>query len=168
MSTPNPQFENDPNVGQQPHFEQHAQPTAQPSAQTDPNAQAYAGSQPYSGGTSYDQQQQQGYGYQQSYPGGYAQQGYGYAGQQSYTAGVAPKSKVAAALLGIFLGTFGVHNFYLGHTTKAVVQLLLTVLSLGTLSWISWIWGIIEGILILTSQPGTEWHRDARGVELTD
>ena len=27
------------------------------------------------------------------------------------------KSKMAAGLLGIFLGTFGVHNFYLGYTT---------------------------------------------------
>lgn len=155
MSTPNPQFENDANGGQ-PSFEQHSQP--------------YAGGQPYAGDSQYDaqQQQQQGYGYQQGYAGGYTQQGYGYAGQQPYAAGAVPKSKVAAGLLGIFLGTFGVHNFYLGYTTKAVIQLLLTVLSLGTLSWVSWIWGIIEGILILTSQPGSEWHRDARGVELTD
>ena len=34
------------------------------------------------------------------------------------------KSKIAAGLLGIFLGTFGVHNFYLGNTGKAVAQLL--------------------------------------------
>ena len=27
---------------------------------------------------------------------------------------VQPKSKIAAGLLGIFLGCFGVHNFYLG------------------------------------------------------
>lgn len=34
-----------------------------------------------------------------------------------------PKSKIAAGLLGIFLGCFGVHNFYLGYTGKAVAQL---------------------------------------------
>lgn len=39
------------------------------------------------------------------------------------------KSKIAAGLFGIFLGAFGVHNFYLGYTGKAVAQLLITVLS---------------------------------------
>ena len=32
-------------------------------------------------------------------------------------AGSDAKSKLAAGLLGIFLGGFGVHNFYLGYTT---------------------------------------------------
>ena len=41
------------------------------------------------------------------------------------------ESKIAVGLLGIFLGTLGVHNFYLGYTNKAVVQLLITVLSCG-------------------------------------
>lgn len=41
------------------------------------------------------------------------------------------KSKMAAGLLGIFLGSFGVHNFYLGYTGKAVAQLLHTVLTCG-------------------------------------
>ena len=44
------------------------------------------------------------------------------------------KSKLAAGLFGIFLGAFGVHNFYLGFTGKAVAQLLITVLSFGILS----------------------------------
>ena len=35
------------------------------------------------------------------------------------------KSKIAAGLLGIFLGYLGVHNFYLGYTKKAVTQLVL-------------------------------------------
>lgn len=61
-----------------------------------------------------------------------------------------PKSKIAAGLLGIFLGAFGVHNFYLGYTGKAVGQLLITVLSCGFLSFVSGIWGLVEGILILT------------------
>lgn len=61
-----------------------------------------------------------------------------------------PKSKIAAGLLGIFLGSFGVHNFYLGYTGKAVAQLLMTVLSCGTLSFVSGIWSLIEGIMILT------------------
>ena len=60
------------------------------------------------------------------------------------------KSKLAAGLLGIFLGSLGVHNFYLGYTGKAVSQLLISILSCGTLAIISEIWGLIEGIMILT------------------
>lgn len=74
-----------------------------------------------------------------------------------------PKSKLAAGLFGIFLGGFGVHNFYLGFTGKAVAQLLITILSLGILAWVSAIWGLIEGILVLSSSTGTQWDLDALG-----
>ena len=53
------------------------------------------------------------------------------------------KSKIAAGILGILLGCFGVHNFYLGYTGKAVGQLLITVLSCFIFSPISAIWGFI-------------------------
>lgn len=69
------------------------------------------------------------------------------------------KSKIAAGLLGIFLGTLGVHNFYLGYTGKGVAQLLISVLSCGFLAIVSEIWGLIEGIIILTSND----YRDANG-----
>jgi hypothetical protein len=36
------------------------------------------------------------------------------------------KSKLAAGLLGIFLGSFGVHNFYLGYIAKAIIQVSVT------------------------------------------
>ena len=39
-----------------------------------------------------------------------------------------PKSRLAYILLAIFLGGFGVHNFYAGYTKKAIIQLLLTLL----------------------------------------
>ena len=74
------------------------------------------------------------------------------------------KSKIVAGLLGIFLGVFGVHNFYLGYTGKAVAQLLITVLSCFLLSPISSIWGLIEGILILVGNINT----DAAGKNLID
>lgn len=38
------------------------------------------------------------------------------------------KSKMVAGLLGIFLGGFGAHNFYLGNTKNAVIQLCLTLI----------------------------------------
>ncbi len=74
------------------------------------------------------------------------------------------KSKIAAGLLGIFLGALGVHNFYLGNTGKAVAQLLITVLSCGTLGVVSEIWGLVEGIMVLTGNIST----DAKGVPLKD
>ncbi len=62
------------------------------------------------------------------------------------------KSRICAGLLAIFLGTFGAHNFYLGHTGKAVAQLLITLL----LWWLFLpiigvaIWGLVEGIMLLS------------------
>lgn len=74
------------------------------------------------------------------------------------------KSKMAAGLLGIFLGAFGVHNFYLGYTGKAVAQLLISVLSCGIFAVASEIWGLVEGIQILTGSIKT----DAKGIPLKD
>ena len=68
------------------------------------------------------------------------------------------KSKLAAGLLGIFLGGLGIHNFYLGYTGKAVAQLLLSC------TGISGIWGLIEGILILCGNIKV----DGKGVPLKD
>ena len=82
------------------------------------------------------------------------------------------KSKLVAGLLGIFLGCFGVHNFYLGYTGKAVIQLILTIAGI-VLSCIfvgiflvlgAWIWSLIEGILILTGSI----NKDAQGNPLAD
>ncbi len=74
------------------------------------------------------------------------------------------KSKITAGILGIFLGCFGVHNFYLGYNGKALAQLLITLLSIFLLSWVSAIWGLIEGILILTGSI----KEDAFGNPLVD
>ena len=77
------------------------------------------------------------------------------------------KSKVAAGLLGIFLGCFGAHNFYLGYTGRAVAQLLITLLSFGLFAPVSVLWGFVEGIVILCARPGQPlWGVDARGVPL--
>ena len=141
---------------------------------------SYPGSSP-SGVQPYDPVAQGGYqgGFQQqayqdpAVQAGYAQPGYpvGAYTAPGYHAGAYvadQKSKVAAGLLGIFLGCFGAHNFYLGYTGKAVAQLLITLLSLGFLAVIPAIWALIEGILILSAQPGAQpWGVDARGVPLS-
>ncbi len=76
------------------------------------------------------------------------------------TTGKEPKSRVAAGLLGLLLGGFGAHNFYLGFTNRAIIQLVLTFLSCGLAS----LWGFIEGILILSGNI----NADSDGVPLKD
>lgn len=67
------------------------------------------------------------------------------------------KSRMVAGLLGIFVGGLGIHNFYLGNTTRGVIQILLSFcFGIGA------IWGFIEGILILAGQINT----DANGMPL--
>jgi len=70
------------------------------------------------------------------------------------------KSKVAAGVLGILLGGFGVHRFYLGFVGIGIAQIAVTIVTFG----IGAIWGFIEGILILTG--GID--RDAQGRPLRD
>jgi TM2 domain-containing membrane protein YozV len=72
-----------------------------------------------------------------------------------------PKSKIAAGLLGIFLGGFGVHRFYLGYTGIGLAQLIVNVVTCGT---VGSIWGFIEGILILVGAI----DKDANGIPLKD
>jgi len=54
------------------------------------------------------------------------------------------KSKVTAGLLGIFLGAFGVHKFYLGRIGYGIVYVLFFW------TYIPAILGLIEGITYLT------------------
>ncbi len=58
------------------------------------------------------------------------------------------KSRVIAGVLGILLGTLGVHKFYLGYVGTGLVHVVLTVLIIT--APISSIVGLIEGILYLT------------------
>ena len=77
------------------------------------------------------------------------------------------RSKIGAGLLGIFIGYLGVHNFYLGYTSKGIAQILLTTIGIfacGLGPIISWTWGLVEGILILTGSI----NLDADGNRLQD
>ena len=58
------------------------------------------------------------------------------------------KSRVVAGVLGILLGTLGVHKFYLRYVGTGLVHVVLTVLIIT--APISSIVGLIEGILYLT------------------
>lgn len=59
------------------------------------------------------------------------------------------KSKVAAGLLGIFLGMFGVGRFYMGQPGMGIAQILVTWLTLG----FGYLWPFIDGIVILAGRP---------------
>ncbi|AGP31315.1 TM2 domain-containing protein [Corynebacterium terpenotabidum] len=128
---------------------------------------------------------------QQPYIDPYAQQGYPQQGyyQQGYpqpnalvphaapgypAVGYAPKSKIAAALLAFFLGSLGVHNFYLGYNGKAWTQLGLTIFGYVTAIFLIGflfilgvgIWAFVEFIMILAG--GGRYRTDAKGVPLTN
>jgi TM2 domain-containing membrane protein YozV/RNA polymerase subunit RPABC4/transcription elongation factor Spt4 len=75
-------------------------------------------------------------------------------------AGEAAKSKLAAGLLGIFLGGLGIHRFYLGYVGIGIAQIAVTFITCGA----GWIWGFIEGILILTGSI----NKDVQGRPLKD
>jgi TM2 domain-containing membrane protein YozV len=64
------------------------------------------------------------------------------------------KSRTTYIVLGIFLGALGVHNFYAGYVGRAVGQLCLTVLTLGYLGIVSWIWAIIEICIVEKDSTG--------------
>ena len=54
------------------------------------------------------------------------------------------EKKVVAGILGILLGAFGVHKFYLGYTKEGIIQILLSCVCVGGII------GLIEGIIYLT------------------
>jgi TM2 domain-containing membrane protein YozV len=64
--------------------------------------------------------------------------------------GSGEKTKVVAGVLGILLGAFGVHKFYLGYNKEGIIMLVVTLVSCGTLAMVSSIIGLVEGIMYLT------------------
>ena len=158
MTTPDPQA-----TPFQP--EEAAEAPAFPQASTPgyDEATATPGSTTY--GTAYDAQQ--GYGV----PGPDANQQAAFAaGQQAYGqpaygqpfAAGAPKQWIVAVLLAFFLGTLGIHNFYLGYTTKGIIQLVLTITVIGI--FVSGPWALIDFIMLLMRSGS--YATDAQGQPL--
>ena len=163
MTTPDPQA-----TPFQP--EEAAEAPAFPQASTPgyDEATATPGSTTY--GTAYDAQQ--GYGVpgpdateQAAYAAGqqaYGQPGYGQpAYGQPFAAG-APKQWIVAVLLAFFLGTLGIHNFYLGYTTKGIIQLVLTITVIGI--FVSGPWALIDFIMLIMRSGS--YATDAQGQPL--
>ena len=96
----------------------------------------------------------------------YGQPAYGQPayGQPAYGQPVvgAPKQWIVALLLAFFLGPLGIHNFYLGYTTKGIIQLVLTLTFIGLI--VSGIWAFIDFIMLL--MRAGDYATDAQGQPL--
>ena len=156
---------------QQP-YGQSAQPEVPAAPPANPYAQPQIPAQPTDpyGQGGYQQAGYQQAGYQQA---GYQQPGYQqpqYAPQpQSY---VASKSMVVAILLALFLGGFGIHNFYLGYNKDGGLQLAGTILGwalsglfVGFILVFAVAGWIIFNIFQIATRAG-KYATDAQGVPL--
>jgi TM2 domain-containing membrane protein YozV len=127
----------------------YSPPPEQPSdGGVPPQPPPYPGQQPYPG--------------QAPYPGQQPYPGQPYPGQPyppgAYVVDPYAKSKLVAGLLGIFLGGFGIHRFYLGYVGIGILQIVVTIFTLG----LGGLWGFIEGIVYLAANQGP-YTRDATG-----
>ena len=61
------------------------------------------------------------------------------------------KSQVTAGLLAIFLGTLGIHKFYLGKWVQGILHIVFTIFLFWT--FLPMIVPFIEGIIYLTANP---------------
>ena len=71
------------------------------------------------------------------------------------------KSKIAAFLLAFFIGTLGIHQFYLGKNGLGAAMLIITVVTCGWGAIVTGIWALIDAIVIITGGC-----RDSLGREL--
>lgn len=100
---------------------------------------------------------QNGQQFNQQFQGGNQQQyqrynygGQPYGGGSNYNPAPRPqRSAYIAAFLSIFLGVFGVHNFYLNNTTKGIIQLVISVVTFGIGAIAVEIWSIVEAVQLL-------------------
>lgn len=59
---------------------------------------------------------------------------------------ISEKNRTATFLFAFFLGTLGIHRFYVGKTGSGIAMLLLTLSILGLL--ISGVWAFIDWIMV--------------------
>lgn len=75
------------------------------------------------------------------------------------TINIHEKDKTTTLILSILLGAFGVDRFYLGKVGTGILKLLITIFTLGLLSWV---WWLIDIILIATDSMKDGWGRELR------
>ncbi len=78
------------------------------------------------------------------------------------------KNRIAAGLLALFLGSLGIHNFYLGHRQKGLTQLLISTVgglfSCGISTLAMQIWALVEATRLFSGSV----NLDAGGELLQD
>ena len=55
------------------------------------------------------------------------------------------EKKLVAGILGILIGSLGIHKFFLGYTKEGIIQIIATVVTFGFAGII----GFVEGIMYL-------------------
>jgi TM2 domain-containing membrane protein YozV len=73
-----------------------------------------------------------------------------YARPGSFPTDTPRKNMALAIVLALFLGAFGIHRFYLGHTGTGLAMALITILTCGYGAIITGVWAIVDIILIAT------------------
>jgi len=74
------------------------------------------------------------------------------------TVEISSKSRLAATLLAFFLGTLGIHRFYVGKTATAVAMLILGIIGYATiivavgvvLLWAVEIWALVDFVFAVS------------------
>ena len=96
--------------------------------------------------------------------------------QPSFNAPAQGKSRVIAGLLNLFLGGFGIGDFYLGYTQYGIYKIVISLafvilgfLDLGFLSYIigllnyAW-WAVLLVVAVMTFMGKWIYEKDANGV----
>ncbi len=60
------------------------------------------------------------------------------------------KDRVGAGLLAIFIGSLGIHKFYLGYNKEGIITLVISLATCGVGAAVMSVIGLIEGILYLS------------------
>lgn len=68
------------------------------------------------------------------------------------------RSRLVASLLAIFVGTLGIHRFYLGQQRQGTYFIIAVFATLGVGAIVTFIIGLIEGVQLL-SMTDTEFQR---------
>jgi len=68
-----------------------------------------------------------------------------------FSSGPSGKSRGVAGLLALFLGSVGLHYFYMGKTSAGVLFLVATLITCGVLGVVTQVVSIIQGVLFFTS-----------------
>lgn len=70
----------------------------------------------------------------------------------------APKSRTVYILLAVFLGAYGVHNFYAGDKKAGLIKLLVTFLTCFIGALPMFIWAIVDAINVKQDAQGVQFN----------